>query len=631
MVETAQLETLRIVGGVGTGKTERLIEHIAALTSQGADPARIVAFCATPIACRTFAARLRERIGNKADGVRVTTPRAFALDLLGTGEAIAFTGREPHLLAPFEEAFLLEDMKVCGLKPRRLKEMIRFFYRSWSELADDNPDWLLPGEETSTHDLLKANLSFMRAYVEPEVANVAVRYLRANGAAQAALACEHVVVDDYQLLSRASQTLACLTATRSLTVAGDPFACVEAYESYPYAKGLDEFLETNPQAAKETLTVCHRAQATAYAAERLMAATHTTTFEIKESPAIPTGDPNVLHAENPTDEFRHVADTVAEALAQGTAPSSIVVAVPNAVWGRNIATSLAAKGTPTEVLPCACPIRGDIRNNDACVEARIATALDLVANPHDTAAWRCWCGYGDYLVNSASFATLRAQACAEGRGLVDALTMLAAPSNAQGADGANSIVGSQRVIAAYRAGRALIERTHALQGHQLLDEIARIVTDGSLSATPAAIIELCLGTGPDTPSALARRLRERMLAPTLHDTNAVAVVPYRTVAGLSPDFLVVTGFVNGFIPCRDYFDATATPPDKQESMHARDLRGVYAMIGKAEKHLTVSCFKNIDLESAGKLKLKINRIRLQDGIRTCTIEPSKFLALVVEN
>ena len=85
------------------------------------------------------------------------------------------------------------------------------------------------------------------------------------------------------------------------------------------------------------------------------------------------------------------------------------MAVPNGVWSRNVVAALAAQGVRAETLPDAQPLRGDIRDNARCVPARIATALNLAANPDDAVAWRCWCGFGDYLVNSAALANLRSR------------------------------------------------------------------------------------------------------------------------------------------------------------------------------------------------------------------------------
>ena len=49
-----------------------------------------------------------------------------------------FTGREPRLLLNYELNALMEDMKTSGLRPGRLKEMLKFFYRGWTELAADD-------------------------------------------------------------------------------------------------------------------------------------------------------------------------------------------------------------------------------------------------------------------------------------------------------------------------------------------------------------------------------------------------------------------------------------------------------------------------------------------------------------
>lgn len=590
-------ESLLITGGVGSGKTQRLVERAAALLAEDAAAHSVLVLCATPQAARLFSERLRARAGaERAAGATVTTARALALDVLADDGARRWSGREPRLLAAFEETFLMEDMKVSGLRPKRLREMLKFFYRSWTELADDDPAWLLPGEETDVHALLKANLAFLRAVVEPEAANLAVRYLRACDEARADCSWAHVLVDDYACANRASQTLASLVAARSIAVAGDAETCIEVYDSYPYAAGIDEFLATHPHAVHERLTADPDA----------------------------ARSPLVLRSDTPETEFELVARTVAEALAAGTSARRIVVAVPNGVWSRNVVAALAAQGVRAEALPDVQPLRGDIRAFARCVPARIATALNLASNPDDAAAWRCWCGFGDYLVNSAALASLRARAEEQGIGLVQALETLDGNDDGQ-------VVGAQRVAEAYRAGRALIEQVRGLTGEALLDELARVVTAGTEQHAPAVLRERCLADGSsgggtaDDAAAMARRLAERLLAPTLEIADAVAVVPYDLTCGFSPDLLIVAGFVNGFIPSRDYFDATVTPPERQEKMRAIDERRVRALTGKTGRTLALSYFTSTDLESAGKLKLKINRIRLKDGIRTCTIEPSIFL------
>lgn len=631
--ETATPEAIRIVGGVGTGKTERLVGHVAALVANGTAPKDVLVFCASPHAARAFALRLRTKMGDVADQVRVITPRAFALEVLADEDARTFTGREPRLLADFEEKFLLEDMKVCGLRPRRLREMIKFFYRSWTELADDDASWLLPGEETEVHTLLKANLAFTRAVVEPEAANLAVHYLREHEAARDAHAATHVVADDWQCLSRASQRLVELAATTSIAIAGDPAAVTETFDSHPYAAGLDEFAERYPQAELVELDACVRSRATAQAASRVLADPAIAGAPLASDPASDEGALDVMAADDPTEEFARIATLVADELAAGTPVQAVTVAVPNGTWARNIVAALAEHGVAAETLADMQAIRGDIRDNTRCVAARVMTALDLVANPRDAVAWRCWCGFGDYLVNSAAFSNLRAYADGAGIGLVEALEQVAGGADASGEGDTSDVVGATRVADAYQTGLALIERAQDLTGRELLDELARAVTGDDAATAPAAIAALCLdGADGDDLSAttLVRRARERLFFPTLRNEQAVAVVPYDSMVGLAPEVLVVAGFVNGFIPCRDFFDGTVTPLDKQKKMHTTDTHRVYTLVGKAGRRLVLSYFTSADLEPAAVLKLKIDRIKLKNGVRTCVISPSDFLSTITE-
>lgn len=285
---------------------------------------------------------------------------------------------------------------------------------------------------------------------------------------------------------------------------------------------------------------------------------------------------------------------------------------------------LAAK-VPAQALTDRQPVRGDIRDNERCVPAHVLTALDLVAGPENALAWRCWCGYGDWLANSSALANLRAYADEHDKGLVEALRDAQNGAPAANEGDADHIVGAQRVGAAYEAGLALIESATGLEGTALLDKLAELITGQEGATAPGIVSTLCLGEQDNSAAAMAERFRNRLLAPRIDSASAVQVVPYDQVAGLSPKVLIISGFVNGFIPCREYFDSAEMPLDKQEKEHAKDARRVYAMAGKASEQLVVSRFTTTSLETAGVMKLHIGRIRLQDGKRMCAIEPSDFI------
>ena len=625
--DTSQVKATRIVGGVGCGKTQELIERVCSLLSNGEKAESVLALCATPQACESFTLRLgtaAKAAGVNADGVTATTPRALALEVLSDAEAVRWSGREPRLLTAYEELFLLEDMKVSGLRPKRLREMLKFFYRSWTELADDDPSWLLAGEESNVHKLLKGNLAFTRSIAEPEAGNLAVNYLRGHAGARDAHSFAHVLVDDYQRISKASQLLADLVAAETLTIAGDRAACVQVYDSYPYAAGLDEFMDAHEGAEDIELSACHACAAGAAAASKLLAdpAMQSIAFHVAEGVA--AGQTTMLEAKLPEDEFGAVARFVADAVAGGMSPADVTVATPNGVWSRNIVKALLAAKVPAQALTDRQPVRGDIRDNDRCVPARVLTALDLVADPDNALAWRCWCGYGDWLANSSAMANLRKYAAEQDKDLVGSLRDMANGALTANEDDVDRIVGAQRVGAAYEAGLALIESASGLEGTALLDKVAEMVTSQQGATAPGIVSTLCLGEQDNSAAAMARRFRNRLLAPRVDAASAVQVIPYDQVAGLSPKVLVIAGFVNGFIPCCEYFDSAEMPLDKQKKEHAKDARRVYAMAGKASEQLVISRFTTASLETAGVMKLHIGRIRLQDGKRMCVIEPSDF-------
>lgn len=156
-------EAVLVEGAVGCGKTTRLVERAAALLEGGAAPSDLLVLAATP--CGPHAGGASG--GGLRAAVEATCVREVALGLLATEGGRAFSDRAGRLVTPVEMGFIMEDMKTCGLKNRRLKEMLKFFYRSWTELvedADGNADWLLAGEEADVHGLLKGHPRFHRRH-----------------------------------------------------------------------------------------------------------------------------------------------------------------------------------------------------------------------------------------------------------------------------------------------------------------------------------------------------------------------------------------------------------------------------------------------------------------------------------
>lgn len=661
-----------IEGGVGCGKTAALIARAAALLEDGVAPEDMLMLAATPDAARVLAARLIEAVGERGGAIEVTCTRDVALGLLASEEGRAFSGRAGRLVTPVELGFIMEDMKVSGLKQRRLREMLKFFYRNWTELAggaDDDDRWLIPGEEADTHALLKDVLRFTGGILEPEASAMAVRFLLACPEVLASAQRAHVLVDDYQMHSRASQHLANLLARDSVIVATDPAAVVEVFDSYPYGEGIGEFAQANEGCERIVLNESYACAAAARAASRLRASldagaaplgdeeaesdapspsqsASSATSGTTAAPTLPdraatAASFTALEATNPAAEMASVADAVQTALEAGADPSSIYVLAFHPAWERRVARALEARGIAT-----ATPVRGyvaagDYRDLDRCAPARLLTALALVADAHDALAWRAWCGFGDYLANSAVFADMRAEADEQGKDLVAMLDEVAAAAPEEGFPG----TGIGRVLDAYRTGRTLIEQAQGLEGDELIGALASALNltgeNGehamqlvrALTAPEPEPVVSTSDTSSETDTAapsdaqtLIARARNRMSAPVFEATEGCVLIGDSAhLTGRTPTTLVLVGFVNGFFPMRDFFDATVTTPDKQKLVRATDTRRLYAAAGKATQRLAASWFTSIGLVEAETLKLEIGRVKLRRGERIAVTTPSIYL------
>ena len=516
-----------ILGKVASGKTEALVHRVVEYLSGQLSGKSVLVLAASPDAAETLKRHLAAALDIPANtlgeqGVRVSTPRAIALEVLGNPKAQAACGRKPRLLLPFEENILLEDVKASGLRPKRLREMLKFFYRSWTELADDEPSWLVSEEEVQVHSLLKECLAFTGGILPNELSNLAVKWLRTDETARMAASYDLVLVDDYQLLSLASQVLAGLLAREGLVVTGDMQATSEVFEEYPYATGLIEFAQADGVQTVQ-LDACWNSTAVQACCENLIGTAQTHEQESRDlagtgengerearafagannesaqtsvtsqagysAAAVVEASAHAAYAEtapveNPARnaralsfptaeaEIAHVAQHIADAIKKGAQPSDFYLAVPNGVWAKSLNRSLEARGISTAQRPSARMLSGDSRDLRRCKTSRLVTLLALAADPHDMLAWRSWCGFGDWLTHNPGFAALRRYAAQQGLAPYDALATVAADNPCREALGeldAAEQASLERISQAFKTGQAALMQLEGLVGRQLID------------------------------------------------------------------------------------------------------------------------------------------------------------------
>lgn len=586
------LDVTIIEGGPFTGKTTRLAEEVRDALREGVDPADALVLAASPVAAQ----ELQRRLAALGAPVAVTVPRVRFLELLADEEARAITGRAPRLLLPFEYDIFLEDLKTSGLKPRRLREMLKFFYRGMADGESAEEDWLITNEERELMARLSDVLTFEGAMLEAEVAPLALRALREGATLGERAKVPFVFVDDYPLLSRATQEALTLIAGEHLVVVGGESE-VEVFEAYPNAEGVAELAAAFPTARRIELEAsgfsvdCARGQ--------------------------------VAMKEGPAEEMGAVTRLVQGALEDGCAAADIVVATEHPAWRRAVVRSLEAVGIPAAAVPSAGFLRCDVRRAEGITAARLATAVALVADPKDGAAWRAWCGFGDYLANSNGMRSL----CQRGRNNGLAAVLEAGELQPDLLDGLDVMGSIRRIEIAYRAGQDLLARLKGLEGAALL-RAALDETEGADALVPQALVAVMLPEGAEDTSAAAMiaRLRAITAFPVFEETDTVRVSSFKMTCGLAPRLLVIAGAMNGFFPKTDFFDATVLTVEQRQRRAEKAHREAVALKARASERVAMTVTKQLPLEDAERLGVVVERIALKDGRRMAKTEPSLYLA-----
>lgn len=612
-------QTCCITGPAASGKTEALIRRVVELLCAGVRTEEIGIFAATPDACDALQARLDAHLAAKlpdAPAPRVQTAFAYELELLGLPEARRATGCEPQVMLRFEENIFLEDMKTGGVQPKRLIEMLRFLYRSCCDLERMDYKWFYNDEEEQVLELLNQLQRSYRCYVRQMVAPSAYAFVRDFPAIRAKLGFKHVFADDYQTLSKASQCFLGLLAQESITAVGDPCARIACLEDFPAPDGLAQFAKENSGCVCVELHESFAARSVTEALNTLRADEAFDAGPAFPASNIKAGTMTLLSFATPREELDGVARTIATLVEEGLPPKAIAVAAPKPLWERNLAQALVRSGVPV-ARKHRLQINGDVRTLEASFDGRIVTLLKLKANPENRLAIRCWCGFGDYLANSALF-------CAMNKSGVHVTLETSAITSAAGED---ALFGQQRdrIIAALDVARRLLPRLDGLHGEALLFAAARAI-DGNRKPSQALLDAFGpLSDDMDAAAlitALERRVNLSCFDPSVDGVRVGLTCDF---LGLSPNVVYLCGMVNGFTPEQSYFDPTLVERDKRPSLLAVEAAKVYAAAGKAQERLYFSSFASASLADAEMLRLKIERIRLIKDQRMCEIHPSEAI------
>ena len=658
----ADVPRLRVLGGAGTGKSYVVAKRVEGLLRRGCDPGQILVIVSNQNAARKLEGRL-EDAGVDPAALAITAIQDLCVTILSTSEAREATGRVPRIINSMEELFLLEDLKLIGMRPGRIREILKYLYREWTELGDEKDGFIQDGWESDLLAAVQSHLIARNAMVPSELSNITYKYLQDHGQACAAFSYQHVFVDDYQNLNKASQLVVEMLAAKSLTIAGNPYQSQGYREPYPYPEGLEACLgeqgehetgkarrgepaeETRPDGEagpddKDTGS----GWATAVLSEsmrcpqRIVAAGNaliraelgqgkgTSDLLVSCDARVPQGDLTVMKWDTPEAEYKGLASALKERLLREPATmkaGDILVVVPNRFWGRRFAQELDALSIEHEDIYGDNQLAGNPQRLEASSAMRTYTALMLAACPDDIVAWRAWCGFGDYLMNSNAWNQLLLYADSHKLGLIDALKEASESSENFKSSESEGMPFMQADILgqAYRSGARLLEQCKGKTGHELLAVLRQ--GDDATYADFERLVEPI----DESHSALEiyKKASARCVDPWFQTDDRVRIASLSTAMGLEASLVVFLGLVDGFLPSSSTFGFSASA-QAQDRRRKRERHAFYNILSRSQGELILSYFQRSDIETAQRLSMEIRRIRSDGEERIALLSPSQFIA-----
>jgi hypothetical protein len=598
-----------IEGPAGTAKTFELISYIEASLNEGT-PAETILVCATtPSSATLLMHHLNHRLGAMAHNLTITTMQGFELELLSRPDACKLMKRNARVLFPFEETFLIEDLKTTGTHPKRVKDMLRFFKKSWVDLEPFDEEWFFNTEEKTIYNNLVNQLAYRKAYLAGELPRQAWEYLQVTP-----VTYSDVYVENFQLLSYASQACVASLAQNKLVVTTDPLLTSPALEEFPNPSGVSELAEANPTSHKTLLTRSEHTQHVTRALNQYQADETLAHYTYMVSTNASEGTFEIETFENPQDETEGVVRLILSLLQQGEQAEEIALIGTSKRWLKLLKKACLKHNLPLRTIN-HLNFENSFAEPESCPLSRATLLMLLLANPSDTGALRAWCGYGDYLANSRIFDALCAQnypLSLEGKvNLPEAETDVLLRQE------------QQRINSALEQGRNLRKALKKLRGNDLFE--AAYESLGGQLPLPSSVSSV-LSALPNNaePAIIAHALQNTWLFPQFRGIG-ITLGTSQELCALSFENLIVSGLVNGLIPQREYFDPTSIERDKRPAMLERIQKELYAGLSTAHDNLYFATFKEASLEEAEALRLKIERVRLRHGVRMCEVKPSETI------
>lgn len=249
---------IRVVAGPGTGKSFAMKRRVSRLLESGVPPAQVLAVTFTRVAADDLHRELTQLGIPGANDLRGRTLHSLGMHILNRHHVLAVTGRVARPLNRFEQEALLADLAANHNGIKRCKALVNAYTAAWAQAQGDAPGFA-PGspEEQFAIDIL-AWLEFHRGMLIGEIIPYLLHYLHHNPICLELSEFTNVLVDEYQDLNQAEQTIVTkLGSSGEITIVGDDDQSIYSFK-FANPQGIRDWHTHHPGLDDFQLLECHR-------------------------------------------------------------------------------------------------------------------------------------------------------------------------------------------------------------------------------------------------------------------------------------------------------------------------------------------------------------------------------------
>lgn len=540
---------VRVVAGPGAGKSFAMKRRVARLLETGIEPRSILAVTFTRVAAEDLH---RELVGMGVEGcdqLRGTTLHSLALRTLMRNHVLAATGRTPRPLNVFEMKPLEADLSFHG-GLREVRKKLLAYEAAWARLQHDDP-----GFEQTVEDIAFANsvikwLLFHEAMLIGEVVPKFYEYLRSNPAAQERTEYSHILVDEYQDLNKAEQSvIELLSDNADVCIVGDDDQSIYSFK-HAHPEGIREWVEMHAPVDDLTLVECRRCPTRVVSMANSLIS-HNAMRPVPRQLVIREengeGDVRIIQYATLDNEIENVVSKIVDMVETGTPPGDILVLAQRGIIGTPIYERLVAEGIPVKSYYAEAEL-------DAEDAQRRFALLKLYVNRNDRVALRWLLGLGSNNWRASSYRHVRARCEEENSNPWQVLSNVA--------DGHCSISRIGALVPRFIEIRSQLEEMENCQDLlAVIDHLFPEGFEGTSELRKIAITTLGNLETEDRARFLAQ-LTASITTPEIPtEVEDVRIMSLHKSKGLSAPVTIIAGCIEGLLPMR---------PDSNLSTHAKN-------------------------------------------------------------